>query len=121
MIKKMERRTFLEAGIAIFPLAALGQSPAPQTSAQTAKIEALIEQRKLRRKIHGIAAALLPFTADGHMAVEAFQHHLMVTHRASLMNAVNMDTGYVNYLSGTEKRDVLRWTRSTRETISVST
>ena len=27
------------------------------------------------------------------------------------MNAVNMDTGYVNYLSETEKLDVLRWTR----------
>jgi 4-hydroxy-tetrahydrodipicolinate synthase len=27
------------------------------------------------------------------------------------MNAVNMDTGYVNYLNNTEKRDVLRWTR----------
>ena len=27
------------------------------------------------------------------------------------MNAVNMDTGYVNYLSEPEKQDVLRWTR----------
>ena len=27
------------------------------------------------------------------------------------MNAVNMDTGYVNYLSDTEKREVLSWTR----------
>jgi 4-hydroxy-tetrahydrodipicolinate synthase len=27
------------------------------------------------------------------------------------MNAVNMDTGYVNYLSDSEKQDVLRWTR----------
>ncbi len=26
------------------------------------------------------------------------------------MNAVNMDTGYVNYLTDAEKRDVLRWT-----------
>jgi len=29
------------------------------------------------------------------------------------MNAVNMDTGYVNYLSDAEKLDVLRWTRET--------
>jgi len=28
------------------------------------------------------------------------------------MNAVNMDTGYVNYLSETKKVDVLRWTGS---------
>src|SRR5437588_12761612 len=27
------------------------------------------------------------------------------------MNAVNMDTGYVNYLSAAEKLEVLRWTR----------
>jgi len=27
------------------------------------------------------------------------------------MNAVNMDSGYVNYLSETGKRDVERWTR----------
>jgi mannose-6-phosphate isomerase-like protein (cupin superfamily) len=33
MVKNMERRTFLEAAIAIFPLAALGQSSTPQTGA----------------------------------------------------------------------------------------
>jgi hypothetical protein len=111
MIKNMERRTFLEATIATMPLAALGQSSTPQTSAQTTKIEALIEQRKLRRKVHGIAANLLPFAADRQVAVEAFQNQLVVTHHAGLMNAVSMDTSYVNYLSETGKSDVLRWTR----------
>src|SRR5207237_4862986 len=43
--------------------------------------------------------------------VEAFQQHLVATHRAGLMNAVNMDTGYLNYLTDAEKQDVLRWTR----------
>jgi 4-hydroxy-tetrahydrodipicolinate synthase len=43
--------------------------------------------------------------------VEAFQKHLQATHGVGLMNAVNMDTGYVNYLSELEKQDVLRWTR----------
>src|ERR1700682_654486 len=71
---------------------------------------ALIERRQLRRKGQGIAAALLPYEANGSVAVEAFQQHLLATHRAGLMNAVNMDTGYVNYLSEPEKRDVLRWT-----------
>ncbi len=85
MIKNMERRTFLEAAIAIVPLAALGQSSTPQTSAQTMKIETLIEQRKLRRKVHGIAAGLLQFAADGQIAVEAFQNHLVVTHHAGLI------------------------------------
>jgi len=74
-------------------------------------IETLIERRHLRRKVEGIAAALLPYEADGSVAVEAFQKHLLATHRAGLMNAVNMDTGYVNYLSDAEKLDVLRWTR----------
>jgi len=35
---------------------------------------------------------------------------LKATQRAGLMNAVDMDTGYVNYLTDAEKRDVLRWT-----------
>ena len=74
-------------------------------------IEQMIERRKLRRKVQGIAAALLPFESDGRIAVEAFQHHLVATQRAGLTNAVNMDTGYVNYLNGAEKQSVLRWTR----------
>ena len=73
-------------------------------------IAALIERRQLRRKVHGIAAALLPYESNGRVAMEAFQQHLIATHQAGLMNAVNMDTGYVNYLSDPEKRDVLRWT-----------
>jgi len=47
----------------------------------------------------------------GRIAVESFQNHLRATHHAGLMNAVNMDTGYVNYLSEAEKLDVLRWIR----------
>ena len=75
------------------------------------KIASIDERRQLRRKVQGIAAALLPFEADGRIAVKAFQDHLRATHRAGLRNAVNMDTGYVNYLSEAEKLDVLRWTR----------
>src|SRR5258708_1620717 len=78
---------------------------------QTMTIETLIARRRLRRKVQGIAAALLPFEPDGRVAVKAFQSHLVATHRAGLMNAVNMDTGYVNHLSEAEKQDVLRWTR----------
>ncbi len=74
-------------------------------------IEELDKQRRFRRKVQGIAAALLPYESDGKVAVEAFQKHLVATHRAGLMNAVNMDTGYVNYLSEAEKLEVLRWTR----------
>lgn len=74
-------------------------------------LESLLERRKFRRKVHGIAAALLPFESDGRIAVEAFQRHLLTTQRTGLMNAVNMDTGYVNYLNDAEKQNVLHWTR----------
>jgi len=79
------------------------------------KIESIVQRQQLGRKVQGIAAALLPFQADGRIAVEAFQNHLRATHRAGLMNAVNMDTGYVNYLSDSEKQDVLRWTKEALE------
>jgi 4-hydroxy-tetrahydrodipicolinate synthase len=75
------------------------------------KIETLIERQRPGRRVQGIAAALLPYEADGRVAVDAFQHHLIATHRAGLMNAVNMDTSYVNYLSDAEQLEVLRWTR----------
>src|SRR6202158_2065017 len=75
------------------------------------KLETLIKRRVLGRKVQGIAAALLPYDARGAIAVEEFQRHLLATRRAGLMNAVNMDTGYVNYLSEAEQLDVLRWTR----------
>lgn len=74
-------------------------------------IETLIERQRPRRKVKGIAASLLPYRQDGTVAVEAFQTNLVTTHRSGLMNAVNMDTGYVNYLSEAEKQDVLGWTR----------
>jgi 4-hydroxy-tetrahydrodipicolinate synthase len=75
------------------------------------KIESILRRKQPGRKVQGIAAALLPFEANGRVAVEAFQKHLGATHRAGLMNAVNMDTGYVNFLSEEEKLDVLRWAR----------
>src|ERR1700745_977078 len=74
-------------------------------------IAGMIGRKKPLRTVRGIAAALLPFERDGSIAVEAFQRHLVATQRAGLMNAVNMDTGYVNYLSEAQKLDVLRWTR----------
>jgi 4-hydroxy-tetrahydrodipicolinate synthase len=74
-------------------------------------IKTIQERRKLNREVQGIAAALLPYETNGQVAVAAFQRHLAATHRAGLMNAVNMDTGYVNYLSDAEKLEVLGWTR----------
>jgi 4-hydroxy-tetrahydrodipicolinate synthase len=74
-------------------------------------IDDLMRRKKPRRTIGGAAAALLPLESDGRIAVEAFKGHLQATHRAGLVNAVNMDTGYVNYLDKEERIAVLRWTR----------
>jgi dihydrodipicolinate synthase/N-acetylneuraminate lyase len=76
-------------------------------------LETIEARRKPGRKVQGMSAALLPYERDGRVAVEAFQKHLTATHRSGLMNAVNMDTGYVNFLSHSEKLEVLGWTRST--------
>jgi dihydrodipicolinate synthase/N-acetylneuraminate lyase len=75
------------------------------------RIEDVISRVRPRRKVNGIAAALLPFNPDGSVAVEAFQNHLRATQAAGLGNAVNMDTGYINYLSEAEQLEVLKWTR----------
>ena len=73
-------------------------------------ISELVSRIKPGRQVQGAAAALLPFEGDGRIAVDAFQSHVAATHRAGLTNAVNMDTGYTNYLNAAEKGDVLRWT-----------
>lgn len=75
------------------------------------EIKELLTRKKPGRKVRGIAAALLPYSEHGNIAVESFQNHLIATHRAGLLNAVNMDTGYVNYLSESEMEQVLGWTR----------
>jgi len=75
------------------------------------RIDDTIARLRPRRKVQGIAAALLPFESDGRIAVEAFQKHLLTTQAAGLRNAVNMDTGYVNYLTPEERLSVLSWSR----------
>jgi 4-hydroxy-tetrahydrodipicolinate synthase len=74
-------------------------------------VEELLKCHRPRRKVQAIAAALLPYEPDGKIAVDAFTQQLISTHQAGLMNAVNMDTGYVNYLTDAEKQGVLEWTR----------
>ena len=74
-------------------------------------VESFIERLRPRRRVKGIAAALLPFEPGGRVAVDAFKELLRETHAAGLTNAVNMDTGYVNLLRDGERSEVLRWTR----------
>ena len=75
-------------------------------------IEEVLNRIRPHRKVKGIAAALLPFADNGAISVEAFQNQLLRAHSTGLVNAVNMDTGYVNYLSEEEQQLVLKWTRA---------
>lgn len=75
------------------------------------QIEHLEARKTLRRKPTGMAAILLPYDADGRIATDAFERCVRATCRAGLTPAVNMDTGYVNYLSEQEADRVMDWTR----------
>ena len=63
-----------------------------------------------RRKITGMSAILLPFTAGGEIDWPAFEAHVRRTADAGLTPAVNMDTGYVNLLDDDTKLAVLAHT-----------
>ena len=65
------------------------------------------EQRQLGRKIEGMAACLLPFEENGEIAEQAFRDAVARTEAAGLTCAVNMDTGYANYLTEQERLEVL--------------
>jgi dihydrodipicolinate synthase/N-acetylneuraminate lyase len=68
-------------------------------------------QIKLRRKITGISAILLPFTVDGQVDWEGFCAHVARTAVSHITPAVNMDTGYVNLLDAETREAVLVRTR----------
>lgn len=59
------------------------------------------------RTIDGVSAVLLPFTAEGDIDWAAFEALLARTWDAGLRPAVNMDTGYVHWLSPIEREQVL--------------
>lgn len=77
------------------------------------EIEERESRRVLGRKPQGMAACLLPYESDGAIAREAFEESVRRTTEAGLTCAVNMDTGYANYLSDEERGEVLRRTRQT--------
>jgi 4-hydroxy-tetrahydrodipicolinate synthase len=66
--------------------------------------------KKLHRKITGYAACLLPFNSDGSIAKESFQQAVARATDAGLGCAVNMDTGYANYLEPSERSTILKLT-----------
>jgi dihydrodipicolinate synthase/N-acetylneuraminate lyase len=65
-----------------------------------------------RRKINGISAILLPFTESGDIDWIGFTAHCVRTASTGLTPAVNMDTGFGNLLSGSQRIAVLDATRS---------
>lgn len=67
---------------------------------------------RLRRKITGMSAVLLPLDQQGDIIWPAFRAQLRRTAEAGLIPAVNMDTGYVNLLDEPTRRRVLDETRS---------
>ena len=72
---------------------------------------AITQRIALRRHIEGISAVLLPFTDEGRIDFAGLAQLLERTVAAGLQPAVNMDTGYVNLLTGEERRAVLATTR----------
>ncbi|MEZ6061844.1 MAG: dihydrodipicolinate synthase family protein [Planctomycetaceae bacterium] len=62
------------------------------------------------RRITGMSAVLLPLTSGGDPDWDAFEAHVHRTLDASLIPAVNMDTGYVNLLDDATKAEVLKRT-----------
>jgi dihydrodipicolinate synthase/N-acetylneuraminate lyase len=64
------------------------------------------------RKITGISAILLPFTDTGSIDWLGFERHVEHTARAGLIPAINMDTGFGNLLTLTERLEALERTRS---------
>ncbi len=63
------------------------------------------------RRLHGIAAALLPYTPDGEVDWAGFEAHVARSAEAGLDVAVNMDTGFGDLLSPPEREAVLDATR----------
>jgi hypothetical protein len=71
------------------------------------------QSKKLHRQTTGYAACLLPFNPNGTIAEDAFQAAVARTSDAGLGCAVNMDTGYANYLTCDERSRILELTQQT--------
>jgi len=74
-------------------------------------LQSRLLNKKLHRKVSGYAACLLPFHPDGSIATESFQQAVNRTTEAGLGCAVNMDTGYANYLKPEERTQILKLTQ----------
>ncbi len=62
---------------------------------------------RARRRITGMSAVLVPYSADGEIDWPAVEAHVARTRDAGLTPAVNMDTGYVQLLDPADRERVL--------------
>ena len=67
---------------------------------------------KPRRKITGMSAILLPFSADGSVDWANFEAHAVRTADAGLTPAINMDTGYANLIDEPTRTEALQRTEA---------
>ena len=67
---------------------------------------------KPQRKIKGYSAILLPFMENDTIDWDVFCNHVKRTHDNGLVPAINMDTGYGNFLDDSTKEEVLKQTRA---------
>lgn len=77
------------------------------------KLDETLARLRPGRRIHGIAAVLLPYTTDGAIDWNGFTRLLTQTRATGLDVAVNMDTGFGDLLTPDERGAVLAATRST--------
>lgn len=77
------------------------------------KVPEYLENKRPGRRVKGLAACLLPFDDSGEIAGKAFREAVQRTAEAGLGCAVNMDTGYANYIAPSERTQVLKWTTTT--------
>lgn len=82
-------------------------APSGAFSALSASSAVPVPSLKPGRRIEGISAVLLPFTARDTPDWEGFRRLLDRTWAAGLTPAVNMDTGYVHLLTPSERSSVL--------------
>ncbi len=71
------------------------------------------QAKRLQRQTMGYAACLLPFEQNGSISEAYFCAALERTTEAGLGCAVNMDTGYANYLTAAERTRVLELANQT--------
>jgi dihydrodipicolinate synthase/N-acetylneuraminate lyase len=83
-------------------------------TASTAHVRAAVDPAALvrpRRRIRGMSAILLPFTAEKRIDWDGFAGHVARTAAAGITPAVNMDTGYVQLIDDATRRQALATAR----------